>query len=82
MWLHASQTPHPPPAALSLIDGKARSLPIPLQESPHRCALSLPAARPQIKRLKAINATASFTMASLYPMAKDYFSIYQPQYIK
>lgn len=43
---------------------------------------SLPAARLQIKRLKAINATASFTMAGIYPMAKDYFSIYEPKNIK
>jgi hypothetical protein len=36
----------------------------------------------QIKRLKALNATASFTMAGIYPFAADYFKIYTPEYIK
>jgi hypothetical protein len=48
------------------------------------CCLSPPCCHfpTQIKRLKAISATASFTMASTYTMAKDYFSIYKPEYIK
>jgi hypothetical protein len=36
----------------------------------------------QLKRLKAINATVSFTMGAMYPMAKDYFNIYNKKQLR